>query len=98
MAHSGCSGLTGKTVAAPLGPGCSALNTRFFKLRRRNPPVPGGCRRKEGAPVLSLKETESRLIRETLEYTRGNITRAAALLKISRSALYRRIGKLHISR
>ena len=45
-----------------------------------------------------LKEAERRLIREALDYARGNISRTASLLEISRSALYRRIEKLEISR
>ncbi len=47
---------------------------------------------------FSLRETEKRQIEQTLEHTRGNLSRAALLLGISRSALYRRLEKLNISR
>ena len=45
-----------------------------------------------------LKEAERQIIREALDYARGNISRTASLLEISRPSLYRRIEKLGISR
>jgi DNA-binding NtrC family response regulator len=55
---------------------------------------------REEKPVLnfSLRETEKRQIRRALDHTDGNLSRAASLLGISRSALYRRLEKLGISR
>ncbi len=47
---------------------------------------------------FSLRETEKRQIRRALGHTGGNLSRAASLLGISRSALYRRLEKLGISR
>ena len=42
---------------------------------------------------LSLEEVERYLIRRTLERTDGNVTEAAGLLGLSRSAMYRRLQK-----
>ena len=42
---------------------------------------------------LSLEDMERRLIEEALKHTRGNISRAAALLKVSRGTLRYRIKK-----
>ncbi len=42
---------------------------------------------------LSLDEVERYLIRRTLDRTQGNVTEAAGLLGLSRSAMYRRLQK-----
>ena len=57
-----------------------------------------GKKKQEKAPFLTLRESETRLIREALEYTNWNMKRTASLLAISRPALYRRIEKLKITR
>ncbi|MBI1356486.1 MAG: response regulator [Acidobacteria bacterium] len=52
--------------------------------------------RARGGPTLdemSLDEVERYLIRRTLERTGGNVTEAAAMLGLSRSAMYRRLQK-----
>lgn len=54
--------------------------------------------KKELVSVVSLREAEKQLIEQALDYTGGNLTRTASLLEISRSALYRRLDKLKISR
>jgi DNA-binding NtrC family response regulator len=47
-------------------------------------------------PALTLEQIEALAIRRTLESTAGNISRAAALLHVSRATLYRKIRKLGI--
>jgi transcriptional regulator with PAS, ATPase and Fis domain len=42
---------------------------------------------------LNLEENERRLVEQALEQARGNVSRAADALGITRAALYRRIGK-----
>ena len=54
--------------------------------------------KKELVSVVSLREAEKKLIEQALDYTGGNLSRTASLLEISRSALYRRLDKLKISR
>jgi len=44
----------------------------------------------------TLREIESRVIRQTLERTNGNIAKAAVMLDIGRATLYRKIDKLGI--
>ncbi len=61
-------------------------------------PDTGPGKKKEKAPFLTLRESESRLIRQALEYTNWNMKRTASLLGLSRPALYRRIEKLKITR
>jgi hypothetical protein len=51
----------------------------------------------EKTPFLTLREMETRLIRQALKYTNWNLKRTASLLGISRPALYRRIEKLKIT-
>jgi transcriptional regulator of acetoin/glycerol metabolism len=51
---------------------------------------------REGAPRLeemSLEEVESFLIRKALARYQGNVSQAASVLGLSRSALYRRIQR-----
>ena len=48
--------------------------------------------------IISLREAEKNMIKQALAFTGGNLTRTASLLEISRSALYRRLDKLQISR
>ncbi len=43
---------------------------------------------------MSLEEVEAYLIRKTLDRCDGNVSKAAAALGLSRSAFYRRLGKL----
>ncbi len=63
------------------------------------PPLIGHPPREENPAFnFSLRETEKRQIRRALGHTGGNLSRAASLLGISRSALYRRLEKLGISR
>ena len=64
----------------------------------RRPPDTGPGKKKENAPFLTLRESESRLIRQALRYTNWNMKRTASLLGLSRPALYRRIEKLKITR
>jgi DNA-binding NtrC family response regulator len=55
-----------------------------------------GGHSRSSAPTLdelSLEEVERYLIRRTLERTDGNVTEAARLLGLSRSAMYRRLQK-----
>ncbi|MEE9240955.1 MAG: sigma-54 dependent transcriptional regulator [bacterium] len=59
---------------------------------------PGKKEKKEKAPFLTLKESETGLIQQALEYTNWNMKRTGSLLGISRPALYRRIEKLKIIR
>ena len=44
-------------------------------------------------PLMSLKEVEKKLIKDTLDETGNNISHAAKLLDIGRSTLYRKINK-----
>ncbi|MFO7819503.1 MAG: helix-turn-helix domain-containing protein [Halanaerobacter sp.] len=44
-------------------------------------------------PLMSLKEVEKKLIKDTLAETGNNISQAAKLLDIGRSTLYRKINK-----
>ncbi|WP_051330728.1 sigma-54-dependent Fis family transcriptional regulator [Aneurinibacillus terranovensis] len=46
---------------------------------------------------ISLRETEQKAIREVLEKTKWNITRAAKLLNIGRNTLYRKIKSYNLS-
>lgn len=46
--------------------------------------------------ILSLREHEILLIKQVLEQTKGNITRAAKLLKIGRNTLYRKMKEYQI--
>ena len=62
------------------------------------PPDTGPGKKRENAPFLTLRESESRLIRQALGYTNWNMKRTASLLGLSRPALYRRIEKLKITR
>jgi len=61
-----------------------ALDVRDFQAVR---PSPGG------RTSLNLAETEQRTVEQALRQADGNISQAAALLGITRSALYRRIEK-----
>lgn len=45
--------------------------------------------------ALSLKENERELILQALEQAEGNKTKAAQLLHISRSVLYRKLARIH---
>jgi DNA-binding protein Fis len=45
------------------------------------------------APSLSVEENEKRLLREALLKARGNRTRAAALLGLSRRTLHRKLAQ-----
>ncbi len=49
-------------------------------------------------PSYSLTETEKILIQKVLQETKGNLKRAAELLKISRGTLYSKLEKLSIPR
>ena len=49
-----------------------------------------------GNGQVTVEESEKRLVRQALEKTGGNIQRAAALLGLSRPALYRRMEKYGI--
>ena len=49
------------------------------------------------APVLSEEEKERQLLLHTLEKTGNNRSKAAALLNISRTTLYEKLKKYHIS-
>ncbi|MFM9090538.1 MAG: helix-turn-helix domain-containing protein, partial [Verrucomicrobiota bacterium] len=55
-------------------------------VRRQSP-----CR--AAAPSLSVEENEKRLLREALLKARGNRTRAAALLGLSRRTLHRKLAQ-----
>ncbi|WP_251548888.1 sigma-54-dependent Fis family transcriptional regulator [Neobacillus muris] len=47
-------------------------------------------------PTITLEDTEKRTIKNTLQLTDWNISKAAKLLKISRSTLYRKINEYNI--
>jgi transcriptional regulator of acetoin/glycerol metabolism len=49
-----------------------------------------------GPDSLNLEAGERRLVTEALEKAGGNISHAAALLGITRAALYRRIEKFQL--
>jgi DNA-binding NtrC family response regulator len=49
------------------------------------------------APIMSLDETEKKLLIKALTQCQGDTSKAAKLLKVSRSALYRRLDKFDIS-
>ena len=49
-----------------------------------------------GRTSVTVEEAEKQLVRQALEKTGGNIQRAAALLGLSRPALYRRMEKYGI--
>ena len=61
---------------------------------------PGDLRLEDGAgvladsmPLTTLDQAEKALIRSAIEQSRGNVARAADILGLSRSALYRRMEK-----
>ncbi len=70
-----------------LGDG-ALLEAQDFRLRS-----PAADAREES---LNLEENERRIVRTALERAGGNISRAAASLGITRSALYRRIEKFRL--
>jgi DNA-binding NtrC family response regulator len=61
---------------------------RFGNPRLMPAPADGA-----GAPTLSVEENEKRLLREALLKARGNRTRAAAFLGISRRTLHRKLAQ-----
>ena len=46
-----------------------------------------------GGPSLSVEENEKRLVREALVKARGNRTRAAEMMGISRRTLHRKLSQ-----
>jgi DNA-binding NtrC family response regulator len=59
-------------------------------------PLAPGKRMEAPGPGSLLRETEKQTIRQTLENTGSNVSRAATLLGISRATLYSRIKKYGI--
>lgn len=55
--------------------------------------LPGEGPGKEQLPMITLEEAESRLIRRALDESGGNKQRAAELLGLTKSSLYRRLEK-----
>ena len=63
------------------------------KFRGGVPPAAGSPAPAAGSALLSVEENEKRLVRESLIKARGNRTKAAALMGISRRTLHRKIAQ-----
>lgn len=60
-------------------------------------PTSGAKLAEQYTPIMSLDETEKNLLIKALTQCQGNANKAAKLLEVSRSALYRRLDKFAIS-
>jgi two-component system response regulator AtoC len=72
-----------------------SLSEYDLEPKYRNPAVPVPASSPGAAPVnqLSVEENEKRLLREALIKVRGNRTRAAELMGISRRTLHRKLAQ-----
>lgn len=62
----------------------------------RQAQIPNLLRKEAGSNTLNLAEIEQNFIRQALEQTKGNISRAAPLLGISRRTLHRKLKDFNI--
>lgn len=62
--------------------------------QNKTPDIVSKTETQDQTNLLTLKESEERLIRETIEACDGNMKRVAEVLGISRSTLYRKIDKI----
>ena len=70
---------------------CLAVSDLFMTTGDLTPPMD-----LPSVGKAALKEAERRKILETLQKTRGDKTKAARLLKISRASLYNKLKNYHI--
>ncbi|RKR84547.1 DNA-binding NtrC family response regulator [Mucilaginibacter gracilis] len=72
------------------------LNIEDFQTQLESSPVKRGDTQLPGVGTLTLEEVEVAMIKRAMEYHKNKISRAAASLGITRSALYRRLDKYQI--
>jgi DNA-binding NtrC family response regulator len=72
------------------------LDIDDFRSQLELSPVKKGNIQLPGIGTLTLEEVEIEMIKRALEYHKNKISRAAASLGLTRSALYRRLDKYQI--
>ena len=55
-----------------------------------------GAIRVSTTPLLSVEEVEKVMLQEALGRSKGNVSEAARLLKVTRNTLHYRMGKYHL--
>jgi len=72
------------------------LNIDDFRSQLELSPVKKGAMQLPGVGTLTLEEVEVEMIKRAMEYHKNRISKAAASLGLTRSALYRRLEKYQI--
>lgn len=72
------------------------LDIEDFRSQLESSPVKKGDTQLPGVGTLTLEEVEVEMIKRALEYHKNKISKAAASLGLTRSALYRRLDKYRI--
>ena len=67
-----------------------------FRSQLESSPVKKGSMQLPGVGTLTLEEVEVEMIKRAMDYHKNKISRAAASLGLTRSALYRRLDKYQI--
>jgi DNA-binding NtrC family response regulator len=72
------------------------LDIEDFRSQLELSPVKKGAMQLPGVGTLTFEEVEVEMIKRAMDYHQNRITKAAASLGLTRSALYRRLEKYQI--
>ena len=76
--------------------GDDELDIDDFRTQLELSPVKKGNIQLPGIGTLTLEEVEIEMIKRAMEFHKFKVSKAAASLGLTRSALYRRLDKYHI--